>query len=82
MPLRARDRGQEPRPEPAVAAEDRPVEVAGERRDVAGEAVRENQPLVESTTYWATSAICCGSSWSENEGIPPWPSVMRVTASS
>ena len=81
--LRARDRGARARAELPVPADERPVEVAGERLDRAAEPIRkEAQPPVDDATNCATSAICCGSSWSSNDGIPPWPSVTRCTASS
>ena len=81
--LRASDRGARARAELPSGADERPVEVRGERLDGAAEPIRkEAQPPVDDATNCATSAICCGSSWSLNDGIPPWPSVTRCTASS
>jgi hypothetical protein len=51
------DRGDRPGPE-LPGLDQRPVEVAGERRDVARKPVGKAQGYcVDSTTYWATSAI-------------------------
>jgi hypothetical protein len=47
--------------EDAVLPDEGAVQVARERGDVAREAVGEGQ-LVDSTTYCATSAICCSES--------------------
>jgi hypothetical protein len=41
--LRPRDRGPKPRPEQPVSTDERPVEVARERRDLAGKAFRKRQ---------------------------------------
>jgi hypothetical protein len=66
------ERGPRARPEDAVLPDEGAVEVARERGDVAREAVGKGQ-LVDSTTYCATSAICCSESWSLNAGMPPRP---------
>src|SRR4029079_1145319 len=47
-----------------------------------GEVRKEAQPPVAEETNAATSAICCGCSWSLKGGIPAWPSVTRWTTSS
>ena len=65
-----------------VLADQRPVEVAGERLDAAREVRREDQPLVAWTTYAATSWICCGVSWPANAGIGDLPFVTRSTTRS
>jgi hypothetical protein len=66
--------------EHGVRADQGAVEVARDRGDVAREAVGEDQ-LVDSTTYAATSAICCSLSWSPKAGIAPAPFVTRSTVS-
>jgi hypothetical protein len=43
----ARERGARARPQQRVLADQRPVEVAGERLDVAREVVRERQPVFD-----------------------------------
>ena len=70
-------------PDDAVRPDQRAVEVAGERLRPAAAKCREvAQPPADEETNCATSAICCGSSWSLKDGIPPWPSVTRWTTSS
>src|SRR5262249_27969591 len=70
-----------------VRADERAVEVDGERRDVPWEAWREldqrygGVPPVALTTYDATSAICCVESCPLNDGMTPFPSVTRPVAS-
>ena len=65
--------------EQAVAADERPVEVARERRDLARKALGKGQaqPLVDATRYCERSAICCGSNCSAKAGMPPCPRVIR-----
>src|SRR5262249_40764567 len=78
-----RDRRTGPRPELRVLADQRPVEVGGERLDPGREVRGEDQPpLVAWTTYAATSAICFGLSWPEKDGIGGLPFVTRSTTRS
>ena len=62
--------GDRPRSEDAVLPDQRAVEVARDRGDVAGKAVGKAQ-LVDSTTYAATSAMSCSLRLSPNAGIAP-----------
>src|SRR4029079_12973287 len=80
--LRPRDRGPGAVAHEPVGRDQRPVEVAGERLHLRGEVRKEAQPPVAEETNAATSAICCGCSWSLKDGTPPWPSVTRWTTSS
>ena len=67
---RRRERGNRSRAEDAVLPDQRAVEVARDRGDVAGKALGKAQ-LVDSTTYAATSAISCSLRLSPNGGIAP-----------
>jgi hypothetical protein len=51
------DRRDRARGEDALVCEQRAIEVGRERGNLTREAGWEVQPCVESTTYWATSAI-------------------------
>ena len=71
------------RPQDAVLGDQRAVEVARDRSDLAREVGRElGQPDVFSTTYAATLAISCSLNWPSKAGIAPAPFVTRSTASS
>ena len=66
-----------------VLGDQRPVEVDGERGDMARECVGKlygGVPPVAFTTYAATSAICWSDNWPLNDGIWPLPRVTRAVA--
>src|SRR5262249_43904469 len=77
-----RDRRPRARPQLRVLPDQRPVEVAGERPHTLRKIVWEDQLLpATDETYAATSAICFGVSWPENEGMTPLPFVTRSITS-